>query len=280
MKRLLLILLSLILVPGFAQKLEFLWQTEAKLKVPESVCYDERSKVLFVSNIDGKSDEKDGKGFISKIGLDGTIKSLEWVKGLNAPKGMGIFKNKLYVADLTRVLIIESSTGKVTHTIEIEGAQFLNDLTIDGGGKVYVSDSQTGNIFVISNLTAKIHYAGKEFKRVNGLLALSDGLYIVDAGTGINYMLTREKNLLKYSETGKGADGIVKMGHDEFLVSGWDGEVYFVNQKKSIKILDTKDRKLNSADVDYDHHHDTLFIPTFYGNTVVAYRFRKENNNQ
>ena len=276
MKYLLTIILSAAMSLCMAQQLQLLWQTKAILKVPESVCYDERSKVLFVSNIDGKPDDKDGKGFISKLGTDGSIKVLEWVKGLNAPKGMAMYKNKLYVADLTRVLVIESSTGKITHTIEIEGAKFLNDLTIDSVGKVYVSDSETGNIFVISNLKATIHYTGKEFKRVNGLLALTAGLYIADAGTGINYLLTWDKVLTKYAVTAKGADGIVKIDHDQFLVSSWDGEVYFIDvAKKATRVLDTKAKKLNCADIDFDHQHDILFVPTFFGNTVMAYQFKK-----
>jgi hypothetical protein len=40
-----------------------------------------------LSNIDGKPDEKDGRGFISKISpVNGTIIELNWVTGLNAPK--------------------------------------------------------------------------------------------------------------------------------------------------------------------------------------------------
>jgi sugar lactone lactonase YvrE len=261
---------------GYSQSLKLLWTSPATLKIPESVCYDERSKVLFVSNIDGKPDEKDGKGFISKLAMDGTIKSLEWVKGLHAPKGMAIYKNKLYVADVTRVVAIESSTGKITHTIDVPGAQFLNDLTVDGGGKIYVSDSQTGNIFVINNLKPSIFYAGKEFKRVNGLLALKDGLYVADAGTGVNYIVLWTQKLVKYAQTAVGADGVVKTGHDEFLVSAWDGEIYFVDAaKKATKLLSTKDKKLNAADIDYDHEHDILFIPTFYGNCVMAYSFKR-----
>jgi hypothetical protein len=260
----------------FCQKLELLWTSAAELKVPESVCYDERSGVIFVSSIDGKSDEKDGRGFISKLGTDGSIKSLGWVKGLNAPKGMGMFKNKLYVADISRVVVIEAGTGKITHNIDIEGAKFLNDITIDKGGKVYVSDSQTGNVFVISNLNATLYYEGKQFKRVNGLLSVNDGLYIADAGTGINYLLSRTKELTKYATTAKGADGIVKVTHNEFIVSSWDGEIYFVDSTgKSRKLLDTKADKLNSADIDYDHQHDILFVPTFFGNTVMAYRFTR-----
>ena len=36
------------------------WETTSTFKVPESVCFDPVSNVLFVSNINGKPTEKDG----------------------------------------------------------------------------------------------------------------------------------------------------------------------------------------------------------------------------
>jgi hypothetical protein len=244
--------------------------------VPESVYHDSKNNLLYVSNIDGKSGEKDGKGFISILTPDGKIKDLQWVSGLDAPKGMGISKGRLYVADLTRIAVIDIASAKLVQSIEIEGAQFLNDITIDKTGNVYASDSTTGRIHKISNDKAELYFENKDFKRVNGLLALDDGLYVADAGTGINYKLSTDKQLTKYTETAQGADGIVPIGKNEYIVSSWGGEVYFVDANaKATKLLDTKEQKLNSADVAYDNKTKTLFVPTFFGNSVMAYEFRK-----
>src|SRR5687768_3448794 len=79
------------------------WETEASLKTPESVLFDGAGKLLYVANIDGKEAwTKDGKGSIAKVGLDGKVIAAEWVTGLEAPKGMGLHKGKLYVADIDR----------------------------------------------------------------------------------------------------------------------------------------------------------------------------------
>jgi hypothetical protein len=48
-------------------KINKLWETPDDLKNPESVLYAPKQDILFVSNIDGKPDEKDQKGFISKV---------------------------------------------------------------------------------------------------------------------------------------------------------------------------------------------------------------------
>jgi hypothetical protein len=260
-----------------AQKLELKWKTDTIFRVPESVFLDSKGDVLYVANIDGKSDQKDGKGFISKLSREGKIIMLEWVSGLNAPKGMGVVKNNLYVADLTAVSVIDITTGKVTATHEIEGAKFLNDVTTDEKGNVYISDSGAGKIYQIQNNgKPELYFESAELKRVNGLLAIKEGLYVADAGTGVNYKLTSDKKLTRFSETSPGADGIVMIGKEGFIVSSWSGEIFFVDAAgKSQKMLDTKEQKLNSADVAYDGKSKILFVPTFFGNSVMAYTFSR-----
>jgi sugar lactone lactonase YvrE len=261
---------------ALGQSLQLKWSSDTVLRIPESVLFDSKANVLYISNIDGKSGEKDGKGFISKMSPDGKVIALEWATGLNAPKGMGMSKGSLYVADLTGVAVFSLATGKQTSRVEIEGAQFLNDITIDSKGNVYISDSATGKIHKLSDGKAEVYFESPEFKRINGLLALKDGLYVADAGNGKNYKLSADKKLTLYAETAPGADGIVLTGKDEYIVSSWGGEVYFVDASgKSQKMLDTKEQKLNSADIDFDSKTKTVFVPTFNGNKVMAYEFKK-----
>lgn len=262
-----------------AQSLQLKWTSDTTLRVPESVYFDSKNNVLYVSNIVGKSNEKDGNGFITKMSPDGKILSLQWATGLNAPKGMGVFKNKLYVADLSRVAIFDLSSAKMLASVEVDGAQFLNDITVDAKGYVYASDSNTGKIHRISDERAELYFESTDFKRINGLLALNENrtLYVADAGNGKNYKLDGDKKLSQFTETAQGADGIVLVGKDEYIVSSWGGEVYYVGADgKSQKILDTKEQKLNSADIDYDSKTQTVFIPTFFGNRVMAYTFTKK----
>lgn len=272
----LLLLVATFCSSSFAQELRLKWKTDTLFKVPESVLFDRKNNVLYIANIEGKSDQKDGKGFISKLSPHGEIQTLEWVSGLNAPKGMGMFKNTLYVADVDAVVAINMASGKITNRFEVEGAKFLNDITVSEKGDVYISDSATGKIHVIQDGKLSLYFESPELKRVNGLLSLKDGLYVAAAGTGINYKLSPGKKLSKFSETSQGADGVVLVGKNEYIVSSWGGEVYYVDANgKSKKMLDTKDQKLNTADIDFDPKTRTVFIPTFNGNSVMAYTFKK-----
>ncbi|MCH5597758.1 NHL repeat-containing protein [Niabella ginsengisoli] len=118
------------------------WETTDSIPVPESVLSVPNKNELYVSLIDGNGNEKDGKGGIGILNKDRSVKNLSWITGLNAPKGLGIYKNKLYVADITDVVVIDIKKGKVLKSIPITGAVFLNDITITDKGIVYVSDTR------------------------------------------------------------------------------------------------------------------------------------------
>ncbi|HRZ97203.1 MAG TPA: hypothetical protein P5084_06575, partial [Paludibacter sp.] len=70
-----------------SDKLVKTWSASAGLNVPESSHYNRYDKTIYVSNIVGKHDVKDGEAFISKFNMKGELIEKEWVKGLNAPKG-------------------------------------------------------------------------------------------------------------------------------------------------------------------------------------------------
>ncbi|SHH88587.1 hypothetical protein SAMN04488109_5825 [Chryseolinea serpens] len=276
MKRMLTLMLSLVALTASAQTLTLKWKTDTLLRVPESVLFDAKNNVLYVACIDGKPDGKDGVGSIAKVSPAGKIISPAWVKGLDAPKGMGQFKNNLYVADISRVAIIDIGTGKITSFVEIPDSKFLNDITVDKQGNVYVSDTGTNKIHRIKDGKAEVYFESTELKGVNGLLAQGTDLYVVDFATGINYKLTADKKFTKYTTTAEGADGVVPVGKDEYLVSSWNGEVDFVNAKGEVKkLLDTREQKWNAADIEFDAKTNTLYVPTFFANGVMAYTLAK-----
>lgn len=248
-----------------------IWSTEATLPVPESVLYNAKDKLLYVAQIDGKAGEKDGKGGIAKVGLDGKIIKQDWVTGLNAPKGMGKMGNKLFVADVTEVVEIDAKTGKITKKHEVEGAKFLNDLTIDSKGNIYVSDSDTKKVHLIKDGVITTYF--EDLTRPNGLLAVGSDLLIADSGS--LKRLSSDKKITVIAEgMDKSTDGIEQVKPGEYIVSSWAGVVYYVTDKGAEKLLDTTADKINSADIGYDPIKKIVYIPTFMKNSVVAYQLK------
>ena len=248
-----------------------IWSTEAALPVPESVLYNAQDKLLYVAQIDGKAGEKDGKGGIAKVGLDGKILKQDWVTGLNAPKGMGKMGNKLFVADVTEVVEIDAKTGKIIKKHEVEGSKFLNDLTIDSNGNIYVSDSDTKKVHLIKNGVISTYF--EDLTRPNGLLAVGSDLLIADSGS--LKRLGSDKKITVIAEgMDKSTDGIEQVKPGEYIVSSWAGVVYYVTDKGTEKLLDTTADKTNSADIGYDAVKKIVYVPTFMKNSVVAYQLK------
>ena len=90
------------------------------------------------------TDAKDGVGFISKVSPDGKMVEAEWVKGLNAPKGLVMSGDKLYVSDVDQLVEIDVNSGKVTNTWTAEGSQFLNDTAADSAGRAHRQRATAG----------------------------------------------------------------------------------------------------------------------------------------
>lgn len=255
---------------GYGQhSLEKLWESDTAFKVPESVLYDGKNKVLYVANIDGQPDGKDGKGSIGKLGLDGKIIEVEWVTGLNSPKGMALVKNMLWVSDLDRVVVIDIDKGEIVKQISIEGSKFLNDVTADPSGNIYVSDSRDKKIYLIKKDVPSLYMEG--LAGPNGLLYHQGKLLVLDNGT-MNEVKA-DKTLHKIAEgMAGGTDGIEHVAKKEYLVSCWSGTIYYVYPDgKKEELLNTTENKINSADIGYDAKNRIVYVPTFWKNNVVAY---------
>jgi hypothetical protein len=253
------------------------WETSKQLKEPESVLFDKKNNVLYVSNINNPAGGKDGNGSIGRVSLTGEIKEVEWVVGgMDAPKGLGLYEGLLYVADLTKVVVIDVKLGKVVKSIDVEGAGMLNDLTIDENGVVYFTDSDKKRIHYLVNDKAEVWLENAAFQRPNGLLAHKSKFYMVDMGSGIFYEIDKKTKALKEIAKGlQGGDGIVAYGND-FIISNWNGEINFVSTKGEIKnLLDTKAEKINAADIDFIPEFNLLLVPTFFSNSIAAYEIVK-----
>jgi hypothetical protein len=263
---------SLVSINAQKATVQKLWATDTILKVPESVLVDDKENCLWVSNIDGAANGKDGKGSISKLSKTGTPINLDWVTGLNAPKGMAKYKQELYVADLTELVVIDIKKGIIKNKIKVEGSVFLNDVTVNKNGAVFVSDTRTGKVHRYENNMVTIEV--ENLQGPNGLLSIDDQLLILDRGSLLS--LTPGGTISKIMDgMDPSTDGIEKVAPNQYIVSCWNGIVYFVAAgAQKITLFDTRSEKINSADIGYDAKNKIIYVPTFLKNSVVAYQLQ------
>lgn len=270
----LLVGLLLVFVSGLgvlnAQKLEKVWESSAELQTPESVLFDEDNDMMYVANINGDPSAKDGNGFISILNADGSAKELEWVTGLDAPKGMAMYEGKLYVSDIDRLVEIDIESGRIVSRFHAANAVFLNDVAACSNGMILVSDTRTAKIHALINGSLTVWMEGEPLETPNGLFTEMGKLYIGDQNIYEVDMKTKE--ISKIIADAGGVDGLEKNNAGKFVYSNWPGRVFVHRNGKSVKVLDTTADEIKTADLDFALKHDLVLIPTFFDNKVVAYK--------
>ncbi|RYJ36419.1 Periplasmic ATP/GTP-binding protein [Flavobacterium anhuiense] len=274
MKKLgLLLMIGMIPVIAFSQSATKVWESDSLFLKPESALYDSSKKIVYISNINGEYLAKYGNGFISKIKTNGQIEVLKWIDGLDNPQGMALFKNKLFVADINKVLQINTNTSKIEKVYKVDSAKFFNDVTSDAKGDIYISDCFDNKIYKISDGEIKVWLESDFLSMPNGLLCRKDEVLIlnmksrtafaVNKSTGKAYeIFNRIDNL----------DGIASDGGNGLLVSGaWQGQVFHIDSKGNKKlIIDLGKEKIAAADIEYIAEKKLLIVPTL-NKTVLGY---------
>ena len=59
--------------------------------------------------------EEDENGYISKLDSNGNYVEKKWVTGLDAPKGLAIVKDHLFVADINKIWKISTDRISITN---------------------------------------------------------------------------------------------------------------------------------------------------------------------
>ena len=277
-------------------KVNKLWETPNDLKNPESVAFAPKQNVLFVSNVNGKPTLKDQNGFISKVSpSNGSIIELNWVTGLNAPKGIAISNNnsRLYVSDLTDLVEIDIDNGKIIKRFNAPGSAFLNDVVSDNQGNIYVSDTITNTIYKLdgnnNNNTSSLQtwLQSPQLNGPNGLHVDNSKNRLIVAslgdlskpGAGIEVVDLKSKTISTLGKEGTtspfgGLDGIVSDAAEThyYVTDNPAGKVYTVNAdgRGYGTLIDL--RRQGAADLEFIPGQNMIIIPIMQDNKLVSYK--------
>src|SRR5581483_4157084 len=256
------------------------------LSTPESVLYDPDQDVYFISNINGSPLETDNNGFISRVNPDTLAVDLKWIEAgknnvtLNAPKGMAIIGDTLYVSDITSVRKFNRRTGAPEGEIRIPGSTFLNDLASDGN-ILYLTDSglksdgkggfaPTGSdaVWKIEKDKPSKLASGKDLNAPNGVAVLNAQVWVVTFGSNELYSIDNGKkaNVVKLPQ-GQ-LDGLVPLIDGTFLISSWEGSDVYRGPAAGPFTVVVENVK-SPADIGYDTKRYRLLIPHFQENRVT-----------
>lgn len=259
---------------------------DAGFATPEAMEYYAAEDVYLVANINGSPFDKDDNGFISKISPDGNVINLKWLDGetaevaLNAPKGMTILNNRLYIADIDRIRVFELPGGKQLTDINVPGSTFMNGLSVAGHNSLYATDSGMAPGFQPSGTEAvyRIHTNGQietlqkgALGHPNGVIANGDGLMMVTLGSGQAYFMEKDGQIAaKMTLPFNRLDGLHKLDDGRFITSSWAAKaIVAINPDYTLTTL--AEGLESPADLGYDSQRNRLLIPLFLKDEVVIY---------
>lgn len=265
------------------EKLTLLWTVDG-FHNPESVMYDPQTKVLFVSNVNGGANDKDGNGYISTVSLEGKILEQQWVRGLNAPKGLALYQGRLYTADIDTLVVIDIASATIEARYPVADAVFLNDVTASPDGDIFVSDMMTDRIHRLHKGRFETWLESAHLEAPNGLTIQGDYLYVGAWGVLEEGFDTKTPGHLKMvslrdksiHSVGPGTplgnlDGLAPDRDGDFYVSDWmAGKVYHLDRNGAAKELLALEQ--GSSDLAYVPDRDLLLVPMMMGNKLMAWK--------
>lgn len=242
---------------------------------PESVIIKDNH--VYVSNVGEKLDPstKDADGFISKLSKSGKIIDLQFIQGLNAPKGMAIIKNTLYIADVDTIKGFDLKSKKEVFSLTFSQTKFLNDITVKDNNTLFVSSSDMSAIYEV-DVSQKMYKKTVDFNAANGLHYEKGILYAAELGSSNKSMFDAKGKLFKIELEDNNKltqlaqfegvlDGVQKVGN-KIYTSDWVNfkpsgiiRVYDINSGQS-SVLNTQSLS-GGADFIIDSKNKKLYIP-------------------
>jgi sugar lactone lactonase YvrE len=264
------------------------------LKTPESVRYDPELDVFYISNINGEPSTHDGNGFIAVVRADSTGAATKiLVQGgkngakLDAPKGLALVGDTLWVADIDHVRAFNRRTGAPIADIDLskEKVTFLNDVAVESSGTIYVTDtgitldkkgtmSHPGvdRIFRIKGRTA-VGIAADSLDWPNGIAWDNASSRFIIAPSGGKVLRTWKDGDRAAATLVSGPgdyDGVEVLADGRILVSSWADSAVHVVQNGELTTL--VPNVSGAADIGVDTKRNILAIPRFNDNKVDYYK--------
>lgn len=257
-----------------------LWETGPVFSTSESVLYDPEREVLYVSNFDQKNMGNPNQSqSISKVSLTGEVLELNYINELDHPLGMTIHHDLLYITERNQVTVYDLQLEEKVQQISITGSLFLNDIAVSDQGDIYISDSRKNVIWKVKNDVADIFLEGEQILDPNTLYFENPFLYIGNSGDQqLKKVNIVDKDMTTVARFPEGfIDGIRKDRNGNWMVSLWKGKIYTIKNGQAELIFHSENTGKYTADFEFIAEKNLLIIPSFYGNTVAA--FKLDNGN-
>lgn len=246
------------------------------LQGPESARYDRDLDVWFVSNVNGSPTAKDNNGYISRLRPDGTPYNIKFIEGgkkgvtLNAPKGLAIKGDTLWVADIDFARAFNKRTGAAIANVGAQGrVKFLNGAAVGPDGAIYMTDTGGDQVIRVTRGAATSALTSPKLEGPNGIAwdpKESRFAIVSYRGKGIYGWKPGQKEVQSLGSGPGQQDGVVALPDGRLLVTSWaDSSLFVLDGGKTRKVAAGI---ASPADIDFSEKDSRVAVPQLMANKV------------
>ena len=82
-----------------------------------------------------------------------------------------------------------------------------------------------------------------------------------------------ERKITTIAQVTENIDGIEPLANGDFILTSWVGYIYYVSKQGGVQtLLETHQEKINTADIGIDIKNNIVYVPTFFGKKIIAFR--------
>jgi DNA-binding beta-propeller fold protein YncE len=274
------------------------WGASNGLKDPSTVLYDPGIDVYYVANMHGKRLEADDNGFISHFSPSAMGGNLKWIEGgtksfkLNAPAGMAVAGDLLFVSDIDTVRFFDRRTGGTKGEVVITGARSLGEILVLEDGRVLVTDQgmkEDGTLDPTSESAVYVVAPDKTFstllkvpdlKNLSALAVLDKMIWGAGASSNVVFPLNKGENDPKKLEKGKDFNlpagklhGLIASPAGELWATSWEKGAVYRGRPNGLFQPAIENLKGPSG-LTYDAKRDRVVVACTDANEVRSYELR------
>jgi hypothetical protein len=261
---------------------------------PQAALCDSTQDIYLVSNFTGGPTDKSNGGFISRVRPDGAVENLKFIEGghngvtLNAPKGLALRGDTLWVVDIDILRAFDARTGMPRDSVSLGSLApvFLSSIAIAPSGALYVTDAgirfdDVGNVLhpgpdrifrVGPDRKVTVAVRGDTLGRPNGIALDAIGKRFVVAPFGGKLVFAWKPEDKAPSVIAKGAggfDGVVVAGSRLFLASWNDSTVSRYETGEEVRVVAGVP---TPGEIGYDAKRNRLLVPILTGNRIEIWQ--------
>ena len=241
------------------------------LNNPESAVFDSKNNRYLVSNY--------GNGNI--IQFDSLGNQTYFNQDCNSLAGMHLVGDTLFALDYQGanpgLVGLSLSTGDTIFTLHIAGMDYLNDITSDTSGNLYITDTYTNKIFKVklSDMTYTT-FVDSGLNSPDGILfdEANNRLLVINSVMATNGPIEavnlEDATMTTFIETGiAGLDGITRDNYGNTYVSSWHTDkVYRYDENFANPPEEIAGGYTAPGDIYFNKQDNILVVPDFFTHSV------------